>query len=86
MALVHQKLYQYFQIAKGEFIAIFDVDLLPQPNWLKRTIPYFKNDKIGVVQTRWGHINKTYSILTELQAFGLNGHFAIEQGGRSSAG
>ncbi|WP_317045782.1 glycosyltransferase family 2 protein [Brumimicrobium salinarum] len=72
--------------AKGEFIAIFDVDFLPNPDFLKQTIPYFNDENIGVVQTRWGHINKDYSLLTELQAFGLNGHFVIEQGGRNSAG
>lgn len=71
---------------EGEFIAIFDADFIPEPDFLQKTMPYFQNEKIGVVQTRWGHINKDYSILTELQAFGLNGHFAIEQGGRSSAG
>ena len=71
---------------EGEFIAIFDADFIPDPDFLQKTMPYFQNDQIGVVQTRWGHINKSYSILTELQAFGLNGHFAIEQGGRSSAG
>ncbi len=71
---------------EGDFIAIFDADFIPDPDFLIRTMPSFDADNIGVVQTRWGHINKTYSILTELQAFGLNGHFAIEQGGRSSAG
>lgn len=72
--------------AKGEFIAIFDVDFMPDADFLLKTIPYFEDEKVGVVQTRWGHINKDYSILTELQAFGLNGHFAIEQVGRNSAG
>lgn len=71
--------------AKGEFIAIFDADFLPEPDFLRKTIPYFSNEAVGVVQTRWGHINKNYSLLTELQAFGLNGHFAIEQGGRSAS-
>jgi cellulose synthase/poly-beta-1,6-N-acetylglucosamine synthase-like glycosyltransferase len=71
---------------KGEFIAIFDSDFVPEHDFLESTIPYFENDNVGVVQTRWGHINKDYSILTELQAFGLNGHFAIEQGGRNAAG
>lgn len=71
---------------QGEFIAIFDADFVPEPDFLKKTMPYFQNEKIGVVQTRWGHINKDYSLLTELQAFGLNGHFAIEQGGRNAAG
>ena len=71
---------------EGDFIAIFDADFIPDPDFLIRTMPSFDADNVGVVQTRWGHINKTYSILTELQAFGLNGHFAIEQGGRNSAG
>ena len=71
---------------EGDFIAIFDADFIPDPDFLIRTMPSFDADNIGVVQTRWGHINKSYSILTELQAFGLNGHFAIEQGGRNSAG
>lgn len=74
------------EIAKGEFIAIFDADFLPNPNWLKRTIPYFKNEKIGVVQTRWGHINRNYSILTKIQAFALDAHFTLEQVGRNSKG
>lgn len=71
---------------EGEFIAIFDADFIPNPDFLQKTMPYFQDDNIGVVQTRWGHINKNYSILTELQAFGLNGHFAIEQGGRNASG
>ena len=70
---------------EGEFIAIFDADFVPDKDFLKRTMPYF-TEGIGVVQTRWGHLNKTYSLLTELQAFGLNGHFAIEQGGRTANG
>ncbi|WP_020530657.1 cellulose synthase family protein [Flexithrix dorotheae] len=74
-------------IAKGEFIAIFDADFLPRPDFLKLTVPYFLEDEnIGVVQTRWGHVNKDYSILTKLQAFGLDAHFTIEQVGRSAAG
>ncbi len=71
---------------EGEFIGIFDADFIPDPDFLQKTMPYFTDSNVGVVQTRWGHINKTYSILTELQAFGLNGHFAIEQGGRNAAG
>ena len=74
------------KIAKGEYIAIFDADFLPKPNWLKRTIPYFKNEKIGVVQTRWGHINRNYSLLTKIQAFALDAHFTLEQVGRNSKG
>lgn len=74
------------EVAKGEFIAIFDSDFLPQTDWLKRTVPYFKDDKIGVVQTRWGHINRNYSILTKIQAFALDAHFTLEQVGRNSKG
>ncbi|MGY0391657.1 cellulose synthase family protein [Bizionia sp. KMM 8389] len=72
------------KIAKGEFIVIFDADFLPKPNWLLETIPYFKDPKIGVVQTRWGHINRDYSILTKIQAFALDAHFTLEQTGRNT--
>lgn len=71
---------------KGEFIAIFDSDFLPKPDWLLRTLPYFSDPTIGVVQTRWGHLNKRYSILTRLQAFLLDFHFILEQNGRNLAG
>ncbi len=74
------------KIAKGEFIAIFDADFLPKPCWLKETVPYFKDEKIGVVQTRWGHINRNYSMLTKIQAFALDAHFTLEQTGRNSKG
>jgi cellulose synthase/poly-beta-1,6-N-acetylglucosamine synthase-like glycosyltransferase len=74
------------KIAKGEYIAIFDSDFLPEEDWLKRTVPYFKNPNIGVVQTRWGHINRNYSILTKIQAFALDAHFTLEQVGRNSKG
>ncbi|MGB0880386.1 MAG: cellulose synthase family protein [Polaribacter sp.] len=74
------------EIAKGEFIAIFDADFLPKPDWLKKTVPYFKNAEIGVVQTRWGHINRNYSTLTKIQAFALDAHFTLEQVGRNSKG
>ena len=73
-------------IAKGEYIAIFDADFLPEPDWLKRTIPFFKDEAVGVVQTRWGHINRDYSILTKIQAFALDAHFSLEQVGRNSKG
>lgn len=74
------------KIAKGEFIAIFDADFLPKENWLKRTIPYFKDKSVGVVQTKWSHINRNYSILTKIQAFALDAHFTLEQVGRNSKG
>jgi cellulose synthase/poly-beta-1,6-N-acetylglucosamine synthase-like glycosyltransferase len=69
--------------AKGEFIAVFDSDFMPKPDWLLKTVPYFKNEKIGVVQTRWGHINRNYSLLTKIQAFALDFHFILEQVGRN---
>ena len=72
--------------AKGEFIAIFDADFLPEEDWLEKTVPYFKNVEIGVVQTRWGHINRNYSTLTKIQAFALDAHFTLEQVGRNSQG
>ena len=72
--------------SKGEYIAIFDADFLPKSNWLKKTIPYFKDPEIGVVQTRWGHLNRNYSILTRVQAFALDAHFTLEQVGRNSKG
>ncbi|MBD2766827.1 glycosyltransferase [Hymenobacter sp. BT664] len=71
----------------GEFIAIFDADFVPAPDFLRRTIPFFLQDEnIGVVQTRWGHLNQAESLLTRLQAFGLDAHFLIEQVGRTFAG
>ncbi len=74
------------KIAKGEFIAIFDADFLPDSDWLKKTVIYFKDEEIGVVQTRWGHINRDYSVLTRIQAFALDAHFTLEQVGRNSKG
>jgi cellulose synthase/poly-beta-1,6-N-acetylglucosamine synthase-like glycosyltransferase len=70
------------QFAKGEFIAIFDADFLPNADFLRKTIPYFDDKKVGVVQTRWEHINEDYSLITRLQAFQLNVHFTVEQRGR----
>ncbi|HZJ37048.1 MAG TPA: cellulose synthase family protein [Gillisia sp.] len=71
------------KIAKGEFIAVFDSDFLPKKDWLYQTVPYFKDPEIGVVQTRWGHINRDYSMLTKIQAFALDFHFILEQVGRN---
>jgi cellulose synthase/poly-beta-1,6-N-acetylglucosamine synthase-like glycosyltransferase len=74
------------ELTKGEFIAIFDADFLPDEDWLLKTVPYFKDEKVGVVQTRWGHINRNYSTLTKIQAFALDAHFTLEQVGRNSKG
>ena len=74
------------KIAKGEYIAIFDADFIPHKDFLKKTLPFFSNEKIGMVQTRWEHINGNYSILTRAQALALDGHFVIEQSVRNKAG
>ncbi len=74
------------KVAKGEFVAIFDADFLPDSDWLKKTVVYFKDEEIGVVQTRWGHINREYSTLTRIQAFALDAHFTLEQAGRNAKG
>jgi cellulose synthase/poly-beta-1,6-N-acetylglucosamine synthase-like glycosyltransferase len=73
-------------MARGEFIAIFDADFVPKPEFLKETIPYFSDPKVGVVQSRWGHLNEDYSLITRMQAFGLDAHFTIEQVGRNAGG
>ena len=73
-------------LATGEFICIFDADFVPSPDFLKRTVVAFTTPHIGVVQTRWGHLNRDYSLLTRLQAFGLDAHFTVEQTGRSCGG
>jgi len=72
--------------AKGELIAIFDADFVPNPDFLKNTLKYFIDPKIGMVQTRWEHLNENYSILTRIQALALNGHFVMEQPIRNRAG
>ena len=74
---------------EGELVAIFDADFLPGPDFLRRTVPHFfgpDSARTGVVQTRWGHLNEEYSLLTQLQAFGLNAHFFVEQVGRQAGG
>ncbi len=67
-------------------IAIFDADFAPPPDFLKRTVPYLLQDGVGMVQTRWGHINREYSLLTRLQALLLDGHFVIEHFARNRSG
>ncbi len=73
-------------LARGEFIAIFDADFLPPPRFLLTMIPYFDEPAVGMVQGRWGHINAEESLLTRIQAFGLDAHFALEQFVRNRAG
>ena len=68
----------------GEFIAIFDADFIPDPDFLLKTIAYFKDPVIGMVQARWGHINRDYNMLTKAQSYGIDGHFMIEQVARNA--
>ncbi len=78
------------QTANGEFVAIFDADFIPEPDFLRRTIPYFLNadggDNIGMVQTRWTYLNSDYSLLTNVETILLDGHFVVEHGARSRRG
>jgi len=74
------------KMAKGEYIAIFDADFVPAENFLEDVIQYFTDDKVGMVQTRWGHINREYSLLTQIESVMLDGHFIIEHGGRHLSG
>jgi len=74
------------KIAKGEYIAIFDADFIPPKDFLKKTLSFFTNENVGMVQTRWEHLNGDYSILTKAQALALDGHFVIEQSVRNKAG
>jgi len=72
--------------AKGELVGIFDADFIPHPGFLKETVPYFTDPKIGMLQTRWGHINSDYSLLTRAQSMGIDGHFGVEQASRAWSG
>ena len=72
--------------AKGEFIAIFDADFTPPEDFLLRTVHHFTDPKIGMVQTRWTHINRNYSFLTQVEAILLDGHFVLEHSGRARTG
>jgi cellulose synthase/poly-beta-1,6-N-acetylglucosamine synthase-like glycosyltransferase len=73
-------------LAKGEFVAVFDADFVPAPDFLKRTVPFFSDDKVGMVQVRWGHLNREFSILTQAQSILLDGHFIIEHTARNRSG
>src|SRR6202048_4474407 len=65
--------------AEGEFVCILDADFVPQPDLLQRTIHFFTDPKVGMIQTRWGHLNRGYSLLTRVQAMFLDGHLLLEQ-------
>src|SRR3984893_4416892 len=68
--------------ATGEFVSIFDADFIPPVDFLRRTVPYFVDPKLAMVQTRWSYVNRNYSALTEVEAILLDGHFAIEHSSR----
>ncbi|MFZ1944210.1 MAG: cellulose synthase family protein [Acidobacteriaceae bacterium] len=72
--------------AKGHLIAMFDADFVPSPDWLMKVVHHFSDTKIGMVQTRWTHLNRDYSFLTQVEAILLDGHFVLEHGGRSRCG
>ena len=72
--------------ATGEFVAVFDADFVPQPDFLERTIHFFTNEKVGMVQVRWEHLNREYSLLTRVQSILLDGHFVIEHTARNRSG
>jgi cellulose synthase/poly-beta-1,6-N-acetylglucosamine synthase-like glycosyltransferase len=76
-------LHEGLQVAKGEFVAIFDADFVPPPDFLLRIVHHFTDPKIGMVQTRWTHINRNYSFLTEVEAILLDGHFVLEHSARA---
>jgi len=72
--------------AEGEFLGILDADFVPQRDLLQRTIHFFTDPKVGMIQTRWGHLNRGYSLLTRMQAIFLDGHLLLEQTARSRSG
>ncbi len=74
------------ETAIGEFVAVFDADFCPPADFLLRTIHFFTDPKVGVIQTRWSYVNREYSFLTEVEAMLLDGHFILEHGARSRAG
>jgi cellulose synthase/poly-beta-1,6-N-acetylglucosamine synthase-like glycosyltransferase len=74
------------KVAKGELIAIFDADFIPQPEFLRSIVAHFQDPKVGMVQTRWGHLNRDVSILTKVQALMLDGHHLVENRARFGAG
>jgi len=74
-------------LARGEFLAVFDADFVPEADFLKHTVlPFMNDEKVAFVQTRWGHLNCHENVLTRCQALGIDGHFLVEQPARSNAG
>jgi cellulose synthase/poly-beta-1,6-N-acetylglucosamine synthase-like glycosyltransferase len=74
------------KVATGDYIAIFDADFIPSPDFLRRTVPFFTESDVAMVQARWGHINASYSLLTRIQSILLDGHFVLEHGSRNRSG
>ena len=74
------------RVAEGEFVAVFDADFIPSPDFLRRSVQSFTDPRVAMVQARWGHINQDYSLLTKIQSILLDGHFVLEHGSRSRAG
>ena len=74
------------RVAKGEYVALFDADFVPSPEFLLKTLPHFSDEGVGMVQARWEHLNRDYSLLTRIQAILLDGHFVMEHGARSRSG
>jgi len=79
-------LHEGMKLSTAEYIAIFDADFIPQPDMLRKMIHFFTDPKVGMVQARWGHINRDYSMLTQIQSIMLDGHFVIEHTTRNRAG
>lgn len=74
------------RLTDAEFVAIFDADFVPHPDILQSTIHHFTDAKVGMVQVRWGHLNRRFSLLTRLQSIFLDGHFVIEHTARNRSG
>jgi cellulose synthase/poly-beta-1,6-N-acetylglucosamine synthase-like glycosyltransferase len=72
--------------SRGEFLAIFDADFVPNPDFLQKTIPHFTGENVAAVQTRWEHLNRDYSVLTKVQAMLLDAHFFMEHTARNRSG
>jgi len=74
------------KLAKGDFLLIFDADFVPRPELLREIVPYFADDRVGMVQVRWDHLNADYSLLSRIQSISLDGHFVVEHEARSKNG
>lgn len=74
------------QVSSGDFLAVFDADFIPEPDWLKSVVPFFQDEKIAFVQTRWGYLNNNYNFITHLISMALDAHFVVEQTARAGSG